>query len=127
MPGYDYGDRSLARDVALITLQEDLNQVVPVQLGQATIDGDTSLVHAAYPADRRYALTAQFGCKLIAHDQNLWLTDCDARPASSGGPVFVQTKDGLKLAAIMVAVGAKGSVAVSVMNGIDVSAARSCP
>ena len=98
-------------------------------LDQADVQSSgTLLVHAAYPADRRYVLTGQFGCHLVSYDQDLWFTDCDAHPASSGGPVFVQRKEGLKLAAIMVGIlGDSRSVAVPIANWIDVLAARNCP
>ena len=128
LPGYQYTHQSFSRDIALITLNDNLNDIVPSELDQTELQGSNiSLVHAAYPADRRYVLTGQFGCHLIEHDQNLWLTDCDAHPASSGGPVFIQRKDGLKLAAIMVGAGPAGSVAVPIPSSIDVSAARACP
>ena len=112
----------------LITLNDNLNDIAPLELDQTEVQGsDISLVHAAYPADRRYVLTGQFGCHLIERDQSLWLTDCDAHPASSGGPVFIQRKEGLKLAAIMVGVGPSGSVAVPIANRLDVLGARHCP
>ena len=128
LPGYEYSDESFSRDVVLITLNDTLNDIAPLELDQTEVQSsDISLVHAAYPADRRYVLTGQFGCHLIKHDQNLWLTDCEAHPASSGGPVFIQSKDGLKLAAIMVGAGPSGSVAVPIPSSLDVSAARACP
>jgi protease YdgD len=128
-PDYEYVDRPFSRDVVLITLKDNLNDIAPADLDRTKVQSssDISLVHAAYPADQRYVLTGQFGCHLIEHNLNLWLTDCDARPASSGGPVFVQTKEGLKLAAIMIGVGSSGSVAVPIADWIDVSAARNCP
>jgi protease YdgD len=128
LPGYQYADQSFSRDIVLITLNDNLSDITPSELDQTeTQTSDISLVHAAYPADRRYVLTGQFGCHLIKHDQNLWLTDCDAHPASSGGPVFIQRKEGLKLAAIMVGAGPAGSVAVPIANSFDVSAVRDCP
>jgi protease YdgD len=128
LPDYQYSDHSLVGDVVLITLADDIKSVPPVQLDASDVVGpNVSLVHAAYTADRRYLLTAQFGCHLIAHDLSLWLTDCNARPASSGGPVFTQTKDGLRLAAVMVGVGPKGSLAVPITKIPEVSSARSCP
>lgn len=65
------------------------------------------LVHAAYPADRRYGLTAHFGCHVLRHDLHppLWMTDCDTHPASSGGPVFSELDGELKVVAIMVGAG----------------------
>lgn len=125
----DVTRRSFLRDVVLITLNNDLNDIAPLELDRAEVQSsDISLVHAAYPADRRYVLTGQFGCHLVSHDQDLWFTDCDAHPASSGGPVFIQRKEGLRLAAIMVGViGTSSSVAVPIANWIDVFAARNCP
>lgn len=137
LPDYEYlgqsdgfPQRVFLRDVVLITLNDDLTDIAPLELDRADVQSsEISLVHAAYPADRRYVLTGQFGCHLLSHDQNLWFTDCDAHPASSGGPVFVQRKEGLKLAAIMVGVlGDSRSVAVPIANWIDVlAAARDCP
>jgi protease YdgD len=128
-PFRDVPRRAFFRDVVLIVLKDDLNDIAPLELDHAEIQSsDVSLVHAAYPADRRYVLTGHFGCHLLAHDQDLWFTDCDAHPASSGGPVFIQRKEGLKLAAIMVGVtGTSGSVAVPAANWIDVVAERNCP
>ena len=113
----------------LIVLKDDVNNIAPLELDRAAVQSSNiSLVHASYPADRRYALTGHFGCHLLARDQNLWFTDCDTHAASSGGPVFIQRKEGLQLAAIMVGVaGTSGSVAIPVPNWIDVLAQRNCP
>ena len=121
--------RAFLRDVVLIVLQDDLSNITPLELDRAEVQSsDISLVHASYPADRRYALTGHFGCHLLVRDEDLWLTDCDTHAASSGGPVFIQRKQDLKLAAIMVGVaGGSGSVAIPVPNWIDVVAERNCP
>ena len=125
---YDYGSQSFSKDLVLITLNDNFNDIVAMDLDRTDAQGrDISLIHAAYPADRRYVLTAQFGCHIVTQTQSLWLTNCDARPASSGGPILIQRKDGLKLAAIMVGTGRSGSIAVPVANWIDISLARSCP
>jgi protease YdgD len=122
------GTKSPANDIVLITLDENLSNIAPLDLDHSEARGaGTVLIHAAYPAHRRYLLTAEFGCHLIAQNPDLWLTDCDARPASSGGPVFTQSEDGLKLAAIMVGLGASGSVAVRIADWIYLNAARNCP
>ena len=129
LPVQDVPQRAFLRDVVLIVLKDDLNNITPLELDRGEVQSsDISLVHASYPADRRYALTGHFGCHLLARDQNLWFTDCDTHAASSGGPVLVQRKGGLKLAAIMVGVaGTAGSVAIPVPNWIDVVAERNCP
>jgi V8-like Glu-specific endopeptidase len=73
-------------------------------------------------------LSGHFGCHLLARDGDLWFTDCDTHAASSGGPVFIQRKEDLKLAAIMVGVAKQSySIAVPVANWIDVAAKRNCP
>ena len=91
-------------DIAIVVLKEPMN-VVPAQLTEdAQADVGASLVHASYPADRRHQLMADTGCKLISSRAGAWLTTCDTRSASSGGPVFLKTSQGLRLAAIMIAV-----------------------
>lgn len=121
--------RALVRDVALIVLKDDVNDIPSLELDSGAMqNSDVTLVHASYPADRRYMLTAHFGCRLLERDQDLWLTDCDTTAASSGGPVFVQRNGNLRLAAIMVGVaGTSGSVAVPIANWIDAVARRDCP
>jgi V8-like Glu-specific endopeptidase len=129
MPDYDYGIRSLSKDVVLITLKDSLDNVVPSELARSdTQTSRISLTYAAYPADRRYVLTAQFGCHLVTKGEDLWRTDCDARPGSSGGPVFIEGENGPRLAAIMVGAGPSGSVAVPIASWVDdIAEARNCP
>jgi protease YdgD len=129
LPFQDVPRRALLRDIVLIVLKDDLNNIPPLRIDRAKdLGSDIVLVHASYPSDRRYVLSGHFGCHLLAQDQNLWFTDCDTHTASSGGPVFIQSKDGLKLAAIMVGVAKQSySIAVPVGEWIDVAAKRTCP
>jgi protease YdgD len=131
-PDYEYRDHPSSNDVVLIMLNDSFHNIAPSELDRAGAQGSDislvySLVYAAYLADRRYVLSAQFGCHLLAQDHGLWLTDCYARPAGSGGPVFVQRNDGLKLAAIMVGTAPSRSVAIPIPNWVDLPAARKCP
>jgi hypothetical protein len=98
--------RTLARDVVIIVLNEKL-PVEPVTLAEDVIaQSGLRLVHVAYPADRRFLLSAHFNCQLLrASVEGLWFNDCDTHPASSGGPMFIQTDGTFRLAAIMVAAG----------------------
>ena len=114
--------------MVLIVLKDDLNNIAA--FGTRSCQDSklqVSHVHASYPADQRYALTGHFRCHLLARDQNLWFTDCDTHAASSGGPVFIQSKEDLQLAAIMVEVATSRSVAIPIPNWIDVLAERNCP
>ena len=116
-------------DAVVIVLNHELNNLAPLEIDRGEgVSSDFSLVHASYSADRRYALTGHFGCHLLTRDQDLWFTDCDTHAASSGGPVFIQRNEGLKLAAIMVGVvRGSASIAVPAESWIDVAAKRNCP
>ena len=103
----------LAPDVVAIVLADRL-AVDPTPLLDAhDIKPGLRLVHASYPADRRYRLMADFQCHLVGVVQHLWLTNCDTHPASSGGPIFARVGDTLKLAAIMIG-GAQNRVTLAV-------------
>jgi protease YdgD len=120
--------RAFTQDMVLITLKDQLKDIAPVKLDRAKAQAsDISLVHASYAADRRYVLTGHFGCHLLAREDNLWLTDCDTHAASSGGPVFIQTKNDLRLAAIMVGiVKESASIAVPTRDLIEFAAEEPC-
>jgi V8-like Glu-specific endopeptidase len=110
--------------MVVVVLKDELINITPLELESSeNQNAHVSLVHASYPADRRHALTGHFGCRLLARDRDLWLTDCDTHAASSGGPVFVQTKEKLKLAAVMVGVTTTSmSIAVPAANWIQAAA-----
>jgi protease YdgD len=114
LTGYDLGTHSrrpsleiMARDAALIFLQQKLS-VEPVRLARpGPPDPNAPLLHAAYAGDRRYGLSAHADCQRLpsADPRPLWHTDCDTHPASSGGPVFQVEGAEAVLAAIMVGTG----------------------
>jgi len=88
------------------------------------------LVHAAYPADRRFALSAHFDCHLLRSDLEgpLWFNDCDTHPASSGGPLFARMDGMLKLAAIMLGMGERiSNVALPISEWKDLARNSVCP
>ena len=105
------GRVSPATDVVVIVL----NGKLPVEPAPLAVDVIATpglrLVHAAYSADRRYALSVHFDCRLLESDPRvpLWSTDCDTHPASSGGPLFIRSDGTLKLTAIML--GTSGRIA----------------
>ena len=116
--------RTFVNDVVAIVLNDKLAvDPVPLAEGVAAEPG-LRLVHAAYPADRRFALTAHFNCHLLRSDPEkpLWLNDCDTHPASSGGPLFTRIDGTLKLVAILLATGERLynlALPISRMEGPD--------
>jgi V8-like Glu-specific endopeptidase len=122
--------RALFKDAAAIVLNEPL-RVAPAKLADAAPASQGAvLVHAAYPADRRFALSAHRNCHLLRPVQiaPLWITDCDTHPASSGGPVFLEEGGGLKLAAIMIAAGGNSAnIALRISEWPDLARNRQCP
>jgi len=121
--------RMFSRDMALIVLKDDLKNIPPLQIERAEeLPADITLVHASYPVELRWMLSGHFGCHLLRRDQHLWYTDCDVYWGSSGGPIFVQRKQELNLAAIMVGAARKRhSIGVPIGDRIDLVAARKCP
>lgn len=105
----------LATDMVEVVLNGKID-VEPIPIAK-DVDphAGLSLIHAAYPADKRLVLSAHFGCQLLQADLKppLWFNDCDTHPASSGGPLLVKVDGVLQLAAIMVAAG-NGSPNVAV-------------
>jgi protease YdgD len=120
---------ALTRDVVAIVLQSEI-AVEPAALARAAIgQPGHKLTHAAFPADRRYQLTAHFGCRLLRADLfgPLWFNDCDTHPASSGGPIFVDEGGKLKLAAIMLGGGDRiSNLALPVSEWMSLTESATC-
>ncbi|MGI9523691.1 MAG: trypsin-like serine peptidase [Hyphomicrobiaceae bacterium] len=124
------GLQAFLKDAVVIVLKDRLS-IAPVPLQKSARPRiGLRLLHASYPADRRYALSAHLDCHLMRADPNgrLWLVDCDTHFASSGGPIFVSEGKVLKLAAIMVG-SANSGLNVAVPTAIWKSLAHSddCP
>ncbi len=142
-PGYDgtlriQGDvgrsqsmrrQALAQDTVIIVLKDTLSGIAPLKIHRPGVrQSDSLLIHAAYPADRRYRLTGHFGCRLLKRGKHLWFTDCDTHPASSGGPVLIRSQEGLSLVAVMVGVAKHAlSIVVPIGDWIDDAVKRGCP
>jgi protease YdgD len=118
------------KDAVAIVLNEPLN-VAPAPLADgAEPQPGRALVHAAYPADRRYVLSAHINCSLLrsSHEGPLWHVDCDTHPASSGGPVFVTHAGRLELAAILVgAGGGLSNAALPISAWRELVLSNACP
>ena len=113
-----------------IVLNEKLT-VAPVPLAEKIMpQPGLRLVHAAYPADRRFALTAHLDCHLLRSDLEgpLWFNDCDTHPASSGGPLFTRMAGVLRLAAIMLGTGDRiSNAALPISEWKDLARNSGCP
>ena len=123
-------DPDFATDMVEVVLNKKLD-VAPMRIAE-DVDprARLPLVHAAYPADRRFALSAHFGCQLLQADANppLWFTDCDTHPASSGGPLLTKVDGVLQLVAIMVAAGnGSPNLAVPISGKYKSPPNRTCP
>jgi protease YdgD len=118
------------QDAVAIVLNEALD-VAPAPLaGTQNAQPGRALVHAAYPADRRYALSAHFNCSLLrpGNDDPLWLVDCDTHPASSGGPLFTINDGRLEIAAILVGAGSGlSNTALPISVWRNLVADNTCP
>lgn len=130
MPAQKVPIRNFATDVVVIVLNENLAiQPASLDAGVEPAPG-LRLVHLAFPADRRFVLSAHLECHLLRSDIEgaLWFNDCDTHPASSGGPIFTRTDGTLKLAAIMLgSVERISNVALPISEWMDLTRDASCP
>jgi protease YdgD len=119
---------AMFQDVAAITLDADLAIEPPTIADARPREPGEPLVHAAYPADRRFQLQAHTGCRLLQPNRPtpVWLTDCDTHPASSGGPVFVEENGSLALAAVMVGAGRASSTAIPLATWQELLDGKAC-
>jgi protease YdgD len=122
--------RTLEKDAVVIVLHEKLTPE-PVLMAERVVPRPgLRLVHAAYPADRRFVLSAHFNCHLLRADlvKPFWFNDCDTHPASSGGPVFTETEGQLKLVAIMLAMGGRiSNPALPISEWLSLTDSTTCP
>lgn len=117
-------------DAAVIVLQKTLPMRPAPLAPDVTGTKPLKLIHAAYPADRRHALSAHFDCGLSHADPagRLWFNDCDTHPSSSGGPLFVDVAGTLKLAAIMLGSRARvANIALPVSQWRELVDTATCP
>ena len=116
-------------DLVLIILQDSLPnaETMAIDLG-ANLKAGQPLVHAAYPADRRYQLMADETCMFVGNTPGLWTTTCDTHAASSGGPVLFSQSDQLSVTAVMVgSITNKASLAVPLSVWPDMPLTDDCP
>jgi protease YdgD len=117
----------LASDIALIILEDSI-PVSPVALALDDQFGNgTRLVHPSYGSDRRYMLSVDLGCRLVAKTGGVWSTTCDTHAGGSGGPILVNQDGELRVAAVMSAsISRISTVAVPTTVWKDLSLEQSC-
>lgn len=98
---------SFRLDIAIIILKNKITNMVPMEIfrGPAFETGQ-SLIHAAYPGDKRFQLMADRTCHLLDRQLSggLLVTDCDTHAGSSGGPLIVDDGGKIKIVGIMVGI-----------------------
>ena len=119
------------KDVAAIVLDTEL-AVAPLALSDAQGSPlSEAFSHAGYPMDRRHALTAHAGCRVLETEEGgaMWRTDCDSHPGMEGGPIYAKGKGVPKVAAILVTGqhDRQYTLAIPVSEWREIAAKRECP
>lgn len=121
---------SLAKDAVAIVLDETI-AVDPAPLAEGVVpQAGLRLVHAAYPGDHRFTLSAHFGCQLLRSkaESHFLVNDCDTHPGSSGGPLFAKIDGKLRLAAIMIGGNNdRYNIALPISEWITLTRSNECP
>ena len=124
-----FSTEAFMQDVVIIELSKKLAVETASLAEGLKLRRGLKLIHAAYSADRRYALSAHFGCRLnlMRPDEGLLYTSCDTHPASSGGPLLVQGDDNkLKVAAILLGGDISRSVGLSISKWLQLIKRPAC-
>lgn len=96
--------RDVHDDVGLIILKEPstLPPVPALTLEEATVlTKDTRFQSVGYRRSRRFLPTVVEACKVMGTAEDSWVTDCASEAGASGGPLLVETPNGLRVAGVM--------------------------
>lgn len=96
--------RDVHDDVGLIVLKEasTLPPVPALTLEEAAIlSKDTRFQSIGYRRSRRFLPTVVEDCKVMGTAEDAWVTDCASEAGASGGPLLVETPNGLRVAGVM--------------------------
>lgn len=96
--------RDIHNDVALIVLKEPSTlPPVPVLAPEeaAILTRETRFQSAGYRRSRRFLPTVVPACRVLGTTEETWVTDCASEAGASGGPLLVETPNGLRVAGIM--------------------------
>jgi protease YdgD len=95
--------RDIHKDVALIVLKEpSALPPVPVLAEEeaAILTRATRFQSAGYRRSRRFLPTVVSACRVLGTTEESWVTDCASEAGASGGPLLVDTPNGLRVAGI---------------------------
>ncbi|MHA7772321.1 trypsin-like serine peptidase [Roseibium sp. M-1] len=96
--------RDVHNDVGLIVLKEPsaLPPVPVLSLEEAAVlTKDTRFQSVGYRRSRRFLPTVVPACRVLGTKEDSWVTDCTTEAGASGGPLLVETENGLRVAGIM--------------------------
>lgn len=91
-------------DVGILILKESANlPAVPVLSPEdaGVLTRDTRFDSAGYRRSRRFLPTVVSACQVIGTVEDSWVTNCSSESGASGGPLLVETPDGLRVAGVM--------------------------
>lgn len=96
--------KDVHKDVGLLILKEASTlPPVPVLAANkaAVLTQKTRFQSAGYRRSRRFLPTVVPSCRVEGTVEDSWVTDCTSESGASGGPLLVDTPDGLRVAGVM--------------------------
>jgi len=96
--------RDVRYDVGLIVLKEasSLPPVPPLSPEEAaSLTRETRFQSVGYRRSRRFLPTVVPACRVLGTQEDSWVTDCVTESGASGGPLLVETANGLRVAGVM--------------------------
>ncbi len=129
LPAQNVPFESFRLDIAMIVLDRDITSVAPLPLAKdMDLQPGAAVLHASYPVNRRFILSVQENCRITGRTEGLLATDCDVRPASSGGPLIVRREDQRLIAGVLTGIsGGVASIFVPVSEWRDMPTSPACP
>jgi V8-like Glu-specific endopeptidase len=105
---------SIAYDIAVIELDHsiDANAATPFEVLRQPERGD-ALTVVSYSRGVNEVQTLETGCKVLARDSMIIVSDCIADFGASGSPIFTYEDGVPKIASVLAAMGTRGGTKVS--------------
>jgi protease YdgD len=125
-------EEQIIRDLALIVLDKDIAKAGTIGISSAPAAAlKGAIAHASYPRTKRYMLTGQENCGVIANSTGFIVVDCDTDQGSSGGPILVKEEGQYRVVAVAVAIDKEveglGTASTLVSSWRDLPVTADCP